>query len=188
MLNERPQQGWNRIALWTLSNAVGGGISWYISLNDARFAEWNWVGLILAVCQSWVFLPSLRDAVGWAIVTTLGWAIGLFIILQISLVVGWGWFNYEFEGLILSFFTAGPVVALAQWFVLRRQGRGAVLWIVVVPSSYVFSVVTAMIVFGLLSNAVGIFAGIIFGLITGFTLKSIFDTSNISRLHTNESG
>lgn len=110
------------IALWTVATAMGIGLGWTFA---AQTHNPLLIGIVLGVAQALILLPMWWAALFWAIVTSVGWAVGVaFLGALYGPSVGW----YAYLGCLP--FVAIPALTLMQWLVVGQwfKSEGFILW------------------------------------------------------------
>lgn len=138
--------------------AVGAGTFNYQGIVDLNFAGGLIAGGMIGLSQ-WLTLSFYRSSVerercpmkGWIIVTSVGWAIAVSFDwkwvspwLEANSLLGKDWFSPVTFGLL----------AVAQWFVLRRQVKQSYLWLLIPFIQILF---ICLLQLGLEITAFGIF-------------------------------
>ena len=149
-------------------------------------------GPLLGIVQGWVLgrLPNFRRAKSWAVVTTIA-----FIIVEITLMAQRFNISLDAMGLVVAL-VPGAILGLAQFMLLRKEVRGARLWIAVNSAALAVGSIAGILVGTTLSalrwspstRAYPFYpldtliywligwgvAALIFALLTGYTIERLF--------------
>ncbi len=136
--------GMGRLLLfWTVASTLSGAIMYPLSLVIADLLNLHIIaavmlgslvgGLIAGLPQSGLLKPYLRLQRDWVLMTVIGWAIALPLLIAITLLIR-GWVVDLSDGYALTLYllgagTAGAVAGLGQWSLLRRVFERASWWL-----------------------------------------------------------
>ena len=124
---------------WTLANAIGGATVGALEGGQFQFfATLVLTGCILGIAQWLVLRREMRQAGGWILASTLGWWLGVNLMIGSSGVldpiVNWLLSTGALWETLWLNLVKQPINAIAlgvaQWWVLRRQFRAASWWVV----------------------------------------------------------
>ncbi|HEY9734953.1 MAG TPA: hypothetical protein V6D06_01680 [Trichocoleus sp.] len=134
---ETPAQQTHFLLKWVLANTAGGFLIGLLENNGLQFtATLTLTGAILGSLQWSILSPSLRWRRWWPLASAMGWLVGSLIIASSYRLYGplaqtlwrqmglWEvfWLN------LLTGSIAGLLMAIAQGWILARQGRAVPLW------------------------------------------------------------
>lgn len=170
---------WFFLLWWVLAGLVSCTVGFPVGQALGKSLLWGWVvGGGLAALPQWVLLRHQLTRAGWWIVASV---VGLIIGTGLSFVASQ--YILQVAGLTASFASVGATVGfgtgLAQWAVLRLQGRRSGWWILASTAGYSLGVLAAVnnpvdiplrsaLIFG---PAFGGVIGVVSGIVTGATMR-----------------
>jgi hypothetical protein len=155
---------------WVLANIVGAAIGWALgwrlSFSGPQILSVFMIGATMGAAlglMQWLMIRGwVKSAAGWLAASILGWgtgfAVGVAIAQQFNLVEAW-------FGLVTGA-SAGALLGIFQWFVLRRHVSAAFWWI---PAN-IFAWTSGLLFYRPGMSAIGAMYGILAGLVTGVAL------------------
>jgi hypothetical protein len=168
-----PSVGCGFWLLWILGTVTGTGVGWLVGWwvsfrvpgQLATLILGLVVGLFLGALQ-WLVLRGVLPGAGWWIpASTVGWGTGFYLGAVVSHLVNLTDFSF---GLALGA-VVGLLSGVFQWLVLRRRTRHAGWWIL----ASIFSWTFALLFYQAGLSAIGLYFGLMVGMVTGWALIGI---------------